>query len=164
MALLAGQWGPEGIEYPNGQRAVNAPFSIETAEGFYVPLYTDKLKTSSKPNPGNVDSNANLTFFANPGTYTLKFSGLDIPITVQVHPDEEIDSTPGGTAASYTHVQTIPVQLVLINHGTPNWKPAGIISVDTLGQVTEFDTVAWPSSGIVEITYGADFSGTIYLS
>lgn len=164
MALLAGQWGPEGIEYPNGQRAVNAHFTVETADGFIVPLYQDKLKTVPKANPGNVDSNGNLFFFANPGTYVLKFSEMSIPITVQVHPDEEVAEVPGGQASSYTHVQTAPASLVLINHGIPNWKPAGVMCIDTLGSVNEFEYIAYPASGIVEITFGADFSGTIYLS
>jgi hypothetical protein len=157
-------YGPQGLTYPNGEPAAGDLVTVKKPNGQAATLFKDAAGQIPLPNPVPTDDYGNLFFFANPGTYVLKFSEMSIPITVQVHPDEEVAEVPGGQASSYTHVQTAPASLVLINHGIPNWKPAGVMCIDTLGSVNEFEYIAYPASGIVEITFGADFSGTIYLS
>lgn len=95
MAEFAGQWGPEGLEYPNGQHAALASFRVNTTEGDLVPLYTDRDKAVTIPNPGQSDEFGNLSFFAEPGGYVLTVNDMFIfPITVPINPAEDVDLGP----------------------------------------------------------------------
>lgn len=163
MAEFAGQWGPEGIDYPNGQHAVNTPFEVRTAGGILVPLFSNKERSVSKPNPGLTDTLGNLYFFANPGSYNLKIGGsFTIPISVQLHPDETISSGGGGNGVE--QAVNNPTNLVQVLHGL-GFKPAGILSLDAIGTQIEHDRVTFPEPGITEIHYGASFGpGVVYLS
>jgi hypothetical protein len=97
VATLAGQYGPVGYEYPNGQHAANVPYRVTTTLGADILLYANKTKIVSKPNPGTTDQYGNISFFANPGEYNLIVSdGAPVLITVPLHPDEPISGGGGG--------------------------------------------------------------------
>ena len=163
MAVLAGMWGPEDMEFPNGQRAANVGFEIRTEDGFLIPLYGDKNKTIARPNPGFTDEYGNLWFFSNPGTYNLTIAGMTVPVTVNLHPDEVIGGG-GGGVGGWEHAVENPAQLIQISHGL-SWKPAGVLSIDSLGVQTEHETVRYPAPGIIEVEYGGPFGpGKVYLS
>jgi hypothetical protein len=69
----------------------------------------------------------------------------------------------GGGGGGYEHTQSTPATVIQVAHGLP-WKPAGIRSVDLLGQDVEYDAAAYPVDGVIELAYGAPFAGVIYLS
>ncbi len=67
-------------------------------------------------------------------------------------------------ALSFTHTQTVPVQLVQIHHNLP-YEPAGVsclASGDTVPLLGV--SVTYPSTGIVELGFGVPFTGLIRLS
>lgn len=162
MAVFAGQWGPEGLEYPNGGPAGNVLFEVRTTAGFTVPLWSNKDRTVAIANPGRTDELGNIYFFANPGSYILDVSGRLLPVTVNLHPDEPISA--GGGASGWTHSVANPATLHQIVHGF-SWKPAGILSIDSIGDTVEYQTVSHPAAGVTEIRFGVPFGpGVIHLS
>lgn len=72
---------------------------------------------------------------------------------------------PGDSAGlfGYEHIQNIPVTLVQILHGF-NYKPAGIVCLETDGVQLEYASVAHPLPGVTELTFESSFVGTIYVS
>lgn len=66
---------------------------------------------------------------------------------------------------SYQHTQTSPAMLVQIVHNLP-FPPAGIVCQDTgvPALTVEYATVTYPLAGVIELTFGLPFTGTIYLS
>lgn len=76
------------------------------------------------------------------------------------------DSGGGGGGSSgptdYTVTVSAPTNLVQVNHGL-NWKPAGINCRDAQGPVEPADVV-YPAVGVLEISFGVPFTGTINLS
>lgn len=167
MATYAGQWGPEGIQYPNGQHAIAAPFSVKTSGGFIVPLYEDKLRAVPSDNPGFTDELGNLTFFANPGGYVLEIGEAlyQTPISVPLHPDEPTGGGGPGGLQGYMHSQPASVNAMSISHGL-TFAPAGILCLNTSGDQIDQERVAHPAPGVTEIYFGTgfQFSGLVYLS
>ncbi len=74
---------------------------------------------------------------------------------------------PGDSIAvlSYQYTQTSPATLVQIVHNLP-FPPAGIVCHDTgvPALTVEYATVSYPLSGVIELTFGLPFTGTIFLS
>ncbi len=97
MALYAGQYGPEGMEYPDGRSAKNVDFEIRhKLGGSLALLFGDKDRDTFLPNPVSSDGLGNLYFFAEPGDYDLLINGISLPITIGLHPEEPIG---GGSGA-----------------------------------------------------------------
>lgn len=73
----------------------------------------------------------------------------------------------GSGAASVTGAFTktvdAPTTLVQVVHGL-TFPPAGVLCIDTQGQIVEPATVSNPASGVTEVTFGFPFTGTVYLS
>lgn len=71
---------------------------------------------------------------------------------------------PGDTAQTLAFTTTVTNQaLVQVNHGLA-FKPGGIICIDTNGVLIDYGAISYPAVGIVEITFGFPFTGTVYLS
>ncbi|GAA3230740.1 hypothetical protein GCM10017691_23970 [Pseudonocardia petroleophila] len=72
---------------------------------------------------------------------------------------------PGDSEATlaFVHPQVVPVLTVQILHGLV-FQPAGVICIDSQGDVVEFGTITYPQVGVVELTFGVPFSGTVRLS
>lgn len=68
-----------------------------------------------------------------------------------------------GSQLSYIYTTSNPAMTHQINHGL-NFKPAGITCLDADGASLLAFSVAYPSVGIVEVTFGSDVTPTIYLS
>ena len=117
----AGLYDPEDFRYPDGSSAAGASFEVRQA-GALVPIYSDRDRSATLPNPGVVDVLGNLTFYAEPGRYQLKVDGRGVAITftISVTPDAE-DLSEGGDltdvafvdeANVFTELQTVQVDLV----------------------------------------------------
>jgi hypothetical protein len=71
---------------------------------------------------------------------------------------------PGDSVAALSFVQNVTAQsTILINTGLP-FKPAGITCIDTAGDTVYGATITYPAAGFIEIQFGVQFSGVIYLS
>jgi hypothetical protein len=79
---LAGSWGPEGLEYPDGRHAANVDVTVNTPLGQPATLFVDKYRSALAPNPVRTDSLGNLMIFAEPGSYLLLIHNASIPIEV----------------------------------------------------------------------------------
>jgi hypothetical protein len=88
--VLAGQYGPEGLEFPDGRPARNTPVLVRNLDGTPATLYTNKEKTAEADNPIDTDEFGNIWFFAVPGEYELVVNGNAIPILVPVHPNDSL--------------------------------------------------------------------------
>ena len=88
LAIYAGQYGPTGLEYPDGGHVVLAPVSIQTLGGTAVTLYADRYRIDQIDNPVLTDDLGNITFFAEPGKYKMVFQSREIPISVPEDPSE----------------------------------------------------------------------------
>lgn len=90
-------------------------------------------------------------------------------ITVHLVPVAGPPGLPGpagdaATALGHVHTQIAPSALIQVNHGLV-FRPAAAVCVDNSGRIIEFDTLTWPSVGVMQIDFGGvPFSGTIYLS
>lgn len=108
----------------------------------------------------------------------LTVTGDDPPtLTVtQVIPRLEVSSTgpqgipgpqgPAGDASGlgFVHHQASPVTLVQINHGMP-FQPAGVICMATGDTVPLLGVgVSYPMAGYIELSFGFQFTGDIFLS
>lgn len=73
---------------------------------------------------------------------------------------------PPGSAdvqGAYAHTQSAPVLLVQVQHGL-DFRPAGVVCVESDGALIEPESITWPAAGITEITFGVPFAGTVYVS
>ncbi len=168
MATLAGQFGPVGYEYPNGQHAAGAQFRVTTLLGINITLYTDKNKTQTRPNPSTADGLGNISFYANPGEYLLRVNeGSPIGITVPLHPEEPLEGGgggPGGPVAREWPI-AIPTGVVDIPHNL-GFDPAGIVCIRSGGtgqRVYPRVTYTDPDT-TVRLNFPSAFAGTVFLS
>lgn len=161
--VLAGLWGPEGLEYGNSKPAVNIEITVKNQNGTLATLYTDESKNEQADNPARTDEYGNFSFYARPGDYILDVFGVEMQVLVTIHPDDPTLGGGDGGAGGWMHEQATPVLLVQIVHQL-TYSPAGIIAKDTLGNQIEHDEVSWPEPGIMEIRYGVPFSGVINIS
>lgn len=67
------------------------------------------------------------------------------------------------TGLGFVWTQSSPAQLLLIHHHFL-FQPAGILCIESDGGVLEYDTVFYPQTGYIELTFGVPFVGTVYLS
>lgn len=167
MAL--GLFGPEYLQFSDGGPAAEVRiFVFLPGTKTKAVLYSDPDGTFTAPNPMWTDRRGELVFYAELGDYDLYYefpddgTGTTVPITVDV-------AAGGGTdppVLGYKHIQSATVTPpggVQIVHGL-SFDPAGIIAFDNNGDGLEYDRVAYPAPGIIEIYYKCDFAGTIYLS
>lgn len=84
----AGQYGPEAVEFPDGAHAVAHPISVKTLGGSLITLYADRHRVDQLENPVYTDELGNLTFYAEPGRYSLALGTWSITITVPEDPAE----------------------------------------------------------------------------
>lgn len=161
MAILAGVYGPTGMEYPDGRHAI----------GIYVPvfnagtddlatLYVNAQKTGLAPNPVTTDALGNLTFFAVPGNYELEFDpDLDrIPVYVGLNGNEPVaDIEP----MSYQHTQSIPASEWDCPYPL-GFKPSGIV-VLVSGNGHTLVPISY-GDGRIFVHHGAPCTGTVEMS
>lgn len=92
MALYAGFWGPEMIVWStSGTPARDTPVTVlEAATGLPTTLYADETKAVTVANPVKTDERGNLSFFAAPGKYKLRWDGVvqDLSVVVEDHPND----------------------------------------------------------------------------
>jgi hypothetical protein len=67
------------------------------------------------------------------------------------------------TALAYVHTQNTPAQLIQVIHGLA-YEPAGVLCKEQDGTVAEPASISYPLSGVVEVTFGFSFSGTVRVS
>lgn len=85
---LAGQYGPEGFEFPDGRPARNTSVHVVKTDGSPAALFTDKTKTAFADNPTTTDEYGNLSFFADPGEYGMVINNRAMSVMVPVHPED----------------------------------------------------------------------------
>ncbi|MBK8246291.1 MAG: hypothetical protein IPK85_02610 [Gemmatimonadetes bacterium] len=161
--VLAGQYGPEGLEFPDGRPARNTPVLVQRLDGVPAALYADKERTTTAANPVTTDSYGNVSFLAAPGEYRLVVNGAILPILVPVHPLDPGFGVGGEGEGGYIHTQAIPASLVQIIHNLP-WHPGGIQIIENSGDIVEPDSINYPSPGVIEIGFQIQFAGKVYLS
>lgn len=88
MTVYAGQYGPDAIEFPDGSHAINHPIYVKTLGGNLVPLYADRHRVDSLPNPVFTDNLGNLGFYAEPGKYKIEIDSWSLTISVPEDPAE----------------------------------------------------------------------------
>lgn len=90
MAVLAGFWGPEAIFWStSGTPARDVKVTVLDATTLTpTTLYVDETKAQAATNPVLTDERGNLSFFAVPGEYYLRWDGAleDTYVVVGVHP------------------------------------------------------------------------------
>lgn len=116
---LAGQWGPEGLEFPDGRHARDTEVLVLDGANGVATLYTDRARTGVAPNPTRSDSLGNLSFYAEPGGYKLRVFGVDIPITVMESPGERSEME----AAIFAADTGIPLVLYKGTNGVLGYAP-----------------------------------------
>jgi hypothetical protein len=85
-----------------------------------------------------------------------------VPVQGSVGPQ----GPPGDTAQTlaFVHTQTQPATLVQIIHNLA-FNPSGIVCLESGGSPPLIGvSVSYPTLGIIELSFGAPFTGTIYLS
>jgi hypothetical protein len=163
--VLAGQYGPEGLEFPDGRPARNTAVLIRQTDGADAHLYLDKERARPGPNPVTTDSYGNLTFLVAPGEYDMVVNETVFRIVVQIHPLDPGFGVGGEGAGGYIHTQAIPVSLVQIIHGLP-WHPGGVQAVEDTGEIADYDSLYYPQPGVIEVSFKPPFAfkGKVYLS
>ncbi|MER5671174.1 hypothetical protein [Pseudonocardia alni] len=78
------------------------------------------------------------------------------------HLAERIDEL-AARPLDHVHQVPAPTLLVQIVHGLV-FAPASVLCTDASGSLAEPDLITHPSPGVVEVLFGAPFSGTIRLS
>jgi len=91
--IYNGQYGPTAILDAAGQPVASQPVTVYVgtttgSSGTLATLYQSYDSTTTVSNPVSTDSYGNLTFFAQPGQYTLyvNINGIVTTYTVTVHP------------------------------------------------------------------------------
>jgi len=98
---LAGLYGPEGFELPDGRPARNVSATVLNSDGSVASLFTDKTKTEFASNPTATDEYGNLAFFAEPGGYGLFINGRVISVLVPIHPEDPAIGVGGGGTSDH---------------------------------------------------------------
>lgn len=163
MAIYAGQFGPEGLEFSDGEHAVLTRVTVYK-NGVEAVLYNDRDKTAIAANPVSTDYLGNLVFFAEPGNYELAVDGLRVTVQVPVDPLEPIAGRPDPRYMAYTHEQLEEAADWIVTHPLP-FTPAGVqvtYSEDPLNPVAV--PIEYLSDGVVIIHNGVPSRGRAILS
>lgn len=105
MAVYAGQYGPNGLEFPDGGRAVMQPIQILDLDSEPAVLYLDRNRSGLADNPVMTDEYGNLLFYADPGFYRISTSA-GVSDIIPVYPDPFEVTAGSETAASITVSRT----------------------------------------------------------
>lgn len=162
-ALYAGQYGPEGLQFPDGRPARNTPIEVRRPNGLLAVLYSDPQHTEEVENPISTDSYGNLIFFAAPGEYRIVINGAEIPVLVPIHPADPGFGIGGGGLGGYVHEQSVPASQFQIQHPL-SWHPGGVTCLLPDGGQIDPDHVGYPAPGVLEVFFQVTFSGKVYLS
>jgi hypothetical protein len=90
VTTFAGQYRDEAY-LPDGTFAAGSPVAVYL-RGTATPaaLYTSRTKAVAAANPVTVDNYGNLSFYADPGLYTLSLNGLPLDVAVQADPADTV--------------------------------------------------------------------------
>lgn len=168
--MAIGLYGPEYLQFEGGGPAAEVRIFVFLPDTkIKAQLFADRTGLYTGPNPLFTDRRGELVFFTELGDYDLYYEfpqegGTTVRVTV-----EDDGSDPGGPgdgrALGYKHTQNTSVNALSISHGL-DFRPAGIVCLDTLGAQVDQDRVAYPAPGVIEIFFGEgfDFAGNVYLS
>jgi hypothetical protein len=79
-------------------------------------------------------------------------------------PGPKGDSGDSTETLSFVQSQSTPVTSLQIHHSLP-FNPAGVVCLETDGSPPLIGVgVSYPSVGIIELIFGAPFSGSVFLS
>lgn len=85
-----------------------------------------------------------------------------VVVPVQGPPGPQGPPGDGAATLGYTHTQSSPATLVQVQHGL-SFTPAGVRCVSPQG-ITEPADITAPTSGVLEVSFGVPFTGTITVS
>jgi hypothetical protein len=117
--IYNGQYGPTAILDAAGQPVANQPVTVYVgtttgSSGTLATLYQSYDSTTTVSNPVSTDSYGNLTFFAEPGQYTLyiNINGIVTTYTVTVQPwPADIQNILNQQATDVNNITTLQNQL-----------------------------------------------------
>jgi hypothetical protein len=161
--VLAGQYGPEGLELPDSRPARTTPVTVRRPDGQLAALFLNKEKSTPGSNPVLTDDYGNLLFFADPGEYDLTIRSLTLRVLVPVHPLDPGFGVGGEGTGGFIHNQITPSMAFQIHHQLP-WHPAGVLSIESTGDQMDPKAIRFPLPGVLELEFGVPFAGTVYLS
>lgn len=155
MAIYAGQYGPLGLEYPDGRHAVGIYVPVyEPGTTDLATLYLNAQKSGLAPNPVTTDALGNIKFFAEPGEYSLGFGETPIDVVVDAYPLEPKD------VLAWEWIQHDPAAIWECPHPL-GFEPAGFnVFVDD--QPTQAPVTY--GSGRVFVHFGAPCTGLVKMS
>jgi hypothetical protein len=123
--IYNGQYGPTAILDAAGQPVANQPVTVYVgtttgSSGTLATLYQGYNSTTTVSNPVSTDSYGNLTFFAQPGQYTLyvNINGIVTTYTVTVHP-WPAEYNPPTVGLAYFPAGAAQTQVLSNNTNTP---------------------------------------------
>lgn len=165
MAIYAGQYGPESIEYTDGGHAIGVPVKVLNLDGTEATLYRDSDKTGTDANPVYTDDYGNLTFWATAGRYVISVEGMELEVVVQNDPREPGSAIPDSRYLQYEHRQTAQEREWTITHTLP-FQPAGVkVRYDQdPPDVTRLVPFSYIGSDVVVVHNSAPARGTAILS
>lgn len=150
MAIYAGQFGPEALEYPDGSHAILQRVTVLNSDGDQAILYNDRLKTAVAANPVSTDNLGNLLFYVVPGHYTCVVNGMEFKVQVGYDPEEPGSAIPDVRYLAYVHQQADLAMDWIVSSPLP-FEPAACR--------VEYTGDAPGESRMVPFSYGAN--GTI---
>lgn len=166
MAIYAGHYGPESIEFDDGSHAILTRVTIFEQDGVTpAVLYNDRDKTAFAANPASTSNIGNLLFYADPGNYIMSVSGMTLPVTVYNDPAEPGSAIPAPQYLSYRHEQSTPATVWTISHTLP-YRPGAcrvVYSADP-ADVIRLVPFGYLSDSVVEVYNQAPAVGTAILS
>lgn len=163
--MAIGLYGPEYLQFDEGGPAAEVEiFVFERGTKVKAQLFADRTGLYTGPNPVWTDRRGELVFFVEEGQYDLHYPESNTTVPIVVEPTEEPGEGGGGGPGGHEHLVTAPALLHQIVH-TLNFKPAGVVNIDSLGVQMEQDRISYPADNIVEVIFLAPFGpGKIYLS
>lgn len=147
MTLLAGQYGPDGIEAPDGKHAINTPVTVLDSNGDPAVLYADRHKSALAVNPTFTDSFGNLLFWADPGYYSMSVGNSQALQNVVVYPDPlEPPSLPPGLADSDLTVERLTAT-TLSGHSCVTTDDIGALVYADCSDTSQVSRPFWMTTG-----------------
>lgn len=151
--MTIGFFGPEQLEYPNGNSAALDDVLVVLRNTTTAAALFKNDIGQALANPVFTDEFGNLSFFVEGGLYDLLVNGARIPIYVS--------ESASGSAASYVHQQTSPAGTWIIPHGLGKHPDVVITLEGSIEQV--YSDVSFPDLNTVSIEFNAPVAGFAYL-